>query len=450
MKKNVIIACLVFIAGGLFGYGLSFLFSRYKAQTEMFIPITELSTFEYPDDPTPLSVFYESYGNRFLRLVEKEGSLFDFHFESANPNVASITLSDIDLSLYVPIIPDWIKGDTALEKIALVEREWNQQQVQFHPGSPKLEIAGGDGFEKSHIVSVELIRNCLNAGLWEIQLFTHEQGQKVLYYHGWFTFPLGHYKNVFEKNNHLSYWRHWHCLEHWVSPAKKKVDLAKLRSVISESIVLQANSTEERIIAKGEQINKLRTLSAKSILSWKDFPEKRKNVAFASFTPPGCYHIERKWGNEYERIASLQQIVFRHIQSPASQKKLAEIECCYNNPETQEECRFLIGGFDVDTLPLLSLENYNHGFEMPMGISLPPVFQTYGELELAPPAKSPFFCVLLDDKDQWIDHHKVAIDGAILHKDINNPQLLHLYLLSYQRHTLIAHYEFSIPPEDLL
>jgi hypothetical protein len=52
--------------------------------------------------------------------------------------------------------------------------------------------------------------------------------------------------------------------------------------------------------------------------------------------------------------------------------------------------------------------------------------------------------VLLDSQDRWINHHEVAIDGPVLHRDKLNPDLLHLYLLSYERHTLIGHYVISL------
>ena len=84
------------------------------------------------------------------------------------------------------------------------------------------------------------------------------------------------------------------------------------------------------------------------------------------------------------------------------------------------------------------------GLYMPMGIGIPPFYQTYEELKQNPPDKSPYFSVLLDSQDKWIDHHTVAVDGPVMHLDINNPKLLHLYLLSYERHTLISHFLIDV------
>ncbi len=47
--------------------------------------------------------------------------------------------------------------------------------------------------------------------------------------------------------------------------------------------------------------------------------------------------------------------------------------------------------------------------------------------------------LLLDQDGNWIDHHQVGIDGPVMHWDEHDPQLLHIYLLSYERHCLIAH-----------
>jgi hypothetical protein len=48
--------------------------------------------------------------------------------------------------------------------------------------------------------------------------------------------------------------------------------------------------------------------------------------------------------------------------------------------------------------------------------------------------------VLLDDKHQWLNHHDIAVDGPVLHRDEYDPSLVHVYLLSYERHTLIGHW----------
>ncbi|NEO31364.1 MAG: hypothetical protein F6K36_13200 [Symploca sp. SIO3C6] len=79
-----------------------------------------------------------------------------------------------------------------------------------------------------------------------------------------------------------------------------------------------------------------------------------------------------------------------------------------------------------------------------MGIGVPPFYQSYEELKQNPPHESPYFSVLLDSKDQWIDHHSLAVDGPVMHRDQDNPNLLHVYLLSYERHTLVGHFLINL------
>lgn len=50
-------------------------------------------------------------------------------------------------------------------------------------------------------------------------------------------------------------------------------------------------------------------------------------------------------------------------------------------------------------------------------------------------------------KSHWLNHHDIAVDGPILHRDEHDPSLVHLYLLSYERHTLLGHWILSIGTE---
>jgi hypothetical protein len=102
--------------------------------------------------------------------------------------------------------------------------------------------------------------------------------------------------------------------------------------------------------------------------------------------------------------------------------------------------RFIVSGFEFSALPQLKNEDYPKGLYMPMGIGVPPFFQSYKELKKNPPDKSPYFSVMLDENNAWINHHDAAMDGPVLHRDIDDPNLLHVYLLSYERHSLIGHF----------
>jgi hypothetical protein len=332
-----------------------------------------------------------------------------------------------------------VKGDDGLRRVALTDRQWNRQQVSFGgPGSPHLDVSGGDGFERDQLSSAELAKNCLNAGLWEVLLFTNEGGKK-LYYQGWFTFPLGHYKDVFEHNTGLPYWKHWYYLEHWFDPAGTPVALDRLRRVTREREVSATFDRTERVLAAGEQVRKRRTTSAENVVTWGDFYDGRHDVRFASFIPPGRYSARHPWNNKYRRMDHFEKAILREVVSPATEKPLRELELVFSGSGQAGTSRLFVSGFDPETLPRLAVQDYPKGLYMPMGIGTPPFFQTYEELTRDPPAKSPFFSVQLDGDGKWIDHHSFAIDGPVLHLDAEDPDVLHLYLLSYERHSLIAH-----------
>jgi hypothetical protein len=105
----------------------------------------------------------------------------------------------------------------------------------------------------------------------------------------------------------------------------------------------------------------------------------------------------------------------------------------------------IVSGFDASSLPQVPMTEYSKGLYMPMGIGVPPFYQSYKDLQENPPQKTAYFSVLLDSKGSWINHHDVAIDGPIIHRDEHDPFLLHVYLLSYERHALVGHYIVPMP-----
>ena len=413
-------------------------YARYHVADSMIIPVREYSNAEYPEDPADRSVHFGQYNDRRLKLIQKDATHFDFILEPTSPHVAEITFRDIDVSLMTPSLPVWTKNDDGLRRIALTDRQWNRQQVRFDAESPHLQVSDGDGFETTRLYSAELAKNCLNAGLWEVLLFVNDGNGKALYYQNWFTFPLGHYKDIFELSTGLPYWRHWYYLEHWFDPAGTMAPLEKLRQVTEERETPATFNSTERVIVAGEQVRKRRTTIAENLISWGDFYGDKK-VRFAAFIPPGRYSVNRPWKNQYWRMDQFEKAILRKVVSPATSKPLDELELVFASTKTGEICRFFVSGFEREELPQLPTGDYPKGLYMPMGIGVPPFFQSYEDLVQNPPERSPYFSVMLDSDGRWIDHHSLAVDGPVIHRDDQNPDLLHVYLLSYERHSLVAH-----------
>ena len=435
--------------------GAFWVHERYDAADAMAVPVTEYTHAEYREDPSGRSVHHGRYDGRTLKMVRRDDTHFDFEFTSDDLHVAAVAFRNVDVSLMTVKQPEWVKGDAGLTRIALIDREWNRQQVKFAVDAAAdgpvdnagawVEVSGGDGWEKKRLTQAALAKNCLNAGLWEVLLSCDEGGGKKMYYQGWFTFPLGHYAEQFERNTGLDYADWWYPLEHWQDPAGTVVNLAGLRTVTAELPAEVRFDPREEITVAGEQVRKCRTTEGSGYVCWGDLIE-RSDVKFAAFVPPGKYSHAHPWGNEYWRLHAFDGGAVREIESPgAPGETLHELELTFTSTEGEPQ-RLFVGGVDLDELPVLKVGDYPKGLYMPMGIGVPPFYQSYTELAANPPAESPYYSVLLDGDDRWIDHHTVAVDGPVMHRDADDPGLIHLYLLSYERHTLVAHFAIRLEP----
>ena len=315
---------------------------RYRAEPVMLVPVTEYSHAEYREDPAGRSTFHGRYDGRTLRLVRRDDARFDFEFTSEEPHVADVAFRNVDVSLMTVKQPAWCDGDPGLTRIALIDREWNRQQVSFAvtPGADEptdnagawVEVSGGDGWEAAELTKASLAKNCLNAGLWEVLLSRDEGDGQKMYYQGWFTFPLGHYADQFERNTGLDYADWWYPLEHWQDPAGTVVNLDGLRTVTGEVPAVAAFDRGEPVAVAGEQVRKARTTDGSGYVTWGDLLG-RGDVSFATFVPPGKYSHDHPWGNEYWRFAAFEGGAGPHRRDPRRPpaKKLHEIELMFEH-----------------------------------------------------------------------------------------------------------------------
>ncbi len=446
LRRFLLPAFLLLLIAGVIG-GVYF-FSRYTVAEETVVDIFEFPTFDYAQDPSGRSPYYSEYKGRRLKLVQVDETHFDFIFEPLEDHVAKVVFKNVDVSLMTPNIPEYAKENDGLRRVGLTDREWNRQQVQFYVGSDDIEVTGGDGFEEKNLKVASLARNCLNAGLWEVLLNTKDETGKKMYYQGWFTFPMGQYKRLWENNTELSYWNdlNFYRMEHWLDPEGSVLPMEKLRTVVSELEIEAKFDPEEPIRFSGEQIRKRRTVQAPGVRNWGDIVKKRESISFATFHPPGFYDTERPWHNRFELIAKFKNASYRRVKSVLNGQELEELELRFETLDG-EETRLFIGGLDLSKAPALAPEDYPKGIYLPMGIGTPPFYQDYKALLESPPQNSPYYSFFLNDKDGWIDHHSMAVDGPVIHRDADNPELVHLYLMSYERHLLVAHFELLIPIE---
>ncbi|MGH7206981.1 MAG: hypothetical protein ACREI2_12325 [Nitrospiraceae bacterium] len=444
-RRLLIIGILLAVFLAILGFALWFQ-SRYDNAPMQTIELIRFSNADYPEDPEDRSLAFGNYPHRRLRVLQIADTRFRFVIEPASDHAPTIELLDVDLAHFVAAVPYWVKSDPDLTKVGLIDREWNRQQVSFRRDSPYVQVhEGGDGFERRALSRVDLARNCLNAGLWEILLFTVEDGEERVYEHTWFTFPLGLYKQLFERVNGLPYWDYWWSLEHWVDPSGAPIRLDGLRTVEREWTLSASARWDESPGAHGEQALKRKNILSPPIYSYRDW--YTQPVQFASFIPPGRYSLAHPRDTKLQYLAEFTGAKLRQVQTPAEAGSLYEIELAFRDGRTQEPTRLIFGGLDLRSLPSTSVNQYIRGWQVPMGIGNPSFFESYEELLADPPARRPFYGFHLDAAGSWIDHHAVGVDGPLLHWDADDPSTLHLYLIAYERHALLNHFVITCPPE---
>ncbi|MGH7207034.1 MAG: hypothetical protein ACREI2_12590 [Nitrospiraceae bacterium] len=444
-RRSVWKILLILITAASIG-GAVWFQARYYEAPDQTIELRAFNNAEYPEDPENRSRVFGNYPHQLLRIQQTEDTHFRFLIKPGSEHSSTIELLDVDLAHFVAAVPPWVKSDPDLTKVGLIDREWNRQQVSFERKSSTVRVhQDGDRFEQRALSRVDLARNCLNAGLWELLLFTVEDGEERVYEHTWFTFPLGLYKQLFERVNGLSYWDYWWSLEHWVDPSGVPIRLDGLRTVEREWAVSASPRWDEPPGARGEQALKRKNILSPPIYSYRDW--YRQPVQFASFIQPGRYSLTHPRDTKLQYLAEFTGAKLRRVKTPAEPGSLYEIELGFRDGRTREPTRLIFGGLDLRSLPAASVEQYIRGWQVPMGIGNPSFFESYEELLADPPARRPFYGFHLDVQDRWIDHHAIGVDGPLLHWDADDPSTLHLYLIAYERHALLNHFVITCPPD---
>lgn len=409
---------------------------------------------------------YQRYGNPSLVGLTLQNETIDGHrwigkdisFQQINGNqfdvsftlnhggaTTDLMLQNIDLSLMIPMVPTMAHGSETLTQWFLTEREFNRQRVMFEPGSAHINLPNGLGEYAPEDISIGLTNNCLGAGYWELAVYAHTDTGKEKIYQGYFTFSRRAYAGLIAQMNPTHYWQQARTMEGW--PGFKFLsglafDLPALRTVQSEQLVPVKDLKSEPILAAKEQVSKSDLIvygngNASEIGTWEEL--RQADLQFQSFVKPGIYDPSRLWNSDYSQLANVTQATARQVISPLADEPLVELQLDFANADGELR-QFIVSGIDLEQIPQLESENYSDGVYMPLGFGTP-FTQDYLELEENRPEENPFFSVLLDGENRVIDYRKgIGINGLVIHRDVNDGNLLHVYLMSYERITLIGHY----------
>lgn len=394
-----------------------------------------------------------AYKGQLIHFEQVQGGTYDISFSLRHQQShTELTLKDINLSLMIPMAPMRARHSKNLVRWFLSEREFNRQRIIFAAGSSHIKLSDGLGGYRSEQISISLTNNCLGAGHWELAVSAvDESGESQKVYQGYFDFPKGAYAELVAQANATSYLAQARTMEAWPGfrfLSRLPFDLASLRQVNEARSVAATDLATEPVLVAEEQMDKAKlmvTESSEALLTWANL--RSSKITYQSFVPPGIYLPERSWDSDYSQIAHLQGAVVRNITLPnasqTSAESLVELELTFKN-EAGQMRRWIISGVDVKSLPQLSPQDYSDGFYRPLGFG-PTFTQDYESLKQMPPSEDPYFSVILDEDGKVINYRQdIGLNGLVMHRSLSNPDMLHLYPMSYERITLVGHYTIDL------
>ncbi len=220
--------------------------------------------------------------------------------------------------------------------------------------------------------------------------------------------------------------------------------MERIRTVEQQWSVQAKTSPDEPVAMQGEQARKRKNILTPIAATYRDW--YTQPVRFASFIPPGRYSRLHPRETQLHYLDELVDATVRQVTLIGDSYPLLEIDLAFRSSKTGEATRLILGGLDGATIPALPLGQYDRGWQTPLGIGNPGFFESYEQVTSHPPVQRSFYGFHLDAEDRWLNHHAIGVDGPLLRWDADNPSLLHLYLLSYERHALLNHVILTMPP----
>ena len=166
------------------------------------------------------------------------------------------------------------------------------------------------------------------------------------------------------------------------------------------------------------------------------------STEFATFSPPGYYTRADPRHTQLSKLYEPVKVVER--KTITNKDTFMELDIYFRQRDSSTITRLVIGGFNLKNIPSKSVADVNDGWQMPMGIADHTFYETYADARKNATKNSPFYAFLLTANGDWLDSHKVGIDGPLLHFDIADPHKLHVWILSFERHAFVGHYVLSI------
>ncbi|PCJ95296.1 MAG: hypothetical protein COA50_08775 [Flavobacteriaceae bacterium] len=426
MKKRIVVLAVL----SLFTISVV-VFSNTLENMEIAFQIRGFQDVEYPSNPD-FGFRSSGYQEDFFRsgiLKKNENSLYDIKFQTNKKGV--ITLNNIDLSSWIPTIPDQFHENEYLTQIALVNQEWNRNQVAFG------EHEFSSDFKK--IKRIDLARNCLNSYLWEVMAYTEEDNKLLPYAHGWFNFPKDVYQELFLETNQRSFQEFAAYLEQWKTAENKEIKKELLHKEMENISVTYKDLSDAMYPIEGERAKKINEIIAPKVFTSMRALQTDSTL-FATFSPPGIYEKSSPRKTELGRLFQLDTLMLRKSKLEEDGLLLHEMEIIFKDKNGNRITKLILGGLDFTELKALSEEEAHMGWQNSMGFGNHSFYESYAKHIQANAKNNPYYAYLTDENDNWLDSHQIGIDGPLLHFDTESKNKIHLWLLSFERHALVGHY----------
>jgi hypothetical protein len=360
-----------------------------------------------------------------LELQPKTGGRYDVRL---SPGADAPSLHDADLSLLVPRVPGLARGNESLTRIALIQREFNRNEV--HNPLP-------DGKDLS------IANNCLERGLWEIKLAKSEGGKTVTLFHAWFTFPEQEYARLFrEANAGLDYSRYERSFASYPGMGGFPQPLNDLRRVRTERELRELDAHGAQPLERlTEQTNKVKLLRTAGIETYADIVRDEKQpITTAKFSVPGFYDPNAAMTFDLRWLGHPTKILWREVEGMRGAARFPEIEVRFENGY-----RIVAADSELARIAPRDQEPKTESevLRLVCGIGTPVIHATAAERTAELSQDRPRYLMLLDAGGNHVDNHLTGVDGLYAWRDTAGR--IHLWLVSYERIAFVAHLSARLP-----
>jgi hypothetical protein len=340
------------------------------------------------------------------------------------------SLDSIDLRSFVPRIPALAKGNPVLERLALIQREFNRNEM-------KVDLADG--------AAVKIANNCLRGGLWEVMTEKKvAEGKTALDFHSWFSFPEDQLAELFKEVNGCDFATCKKDLMQYPELGGFAVPLDALRTVASTQAAkgLKLHS-DEKPIAFGEQTRKAKLLLTPGIATYADFYAAAKQpITTAKFSEPGFYDSQDPVRFDLGWLAHPVSASVRKVKGVAAPVEMLEVEIAYENGRRVILADATLGTLEARSeLPTKDAETLRATF----GISTPEIYASAAERAAEYKAPRAGYLLLLDKDGKNVDNHPIGVDRAFAWREKGSPDRLNVLLVGYERITTVSRISFELP-----